>query len=85
MMPARWCPSLNYSEHAAPPNFKIKTLVQEIFGRHETRELIPNGANIEVTEANKIDYISKMVEFRLTDGVKVRIKKVKGITDGRNS
>ena len=39
--------------------------------------MIPNGANIEVTEANKIDYISKMVEFRLTDGVKVRIKKVK--------
>ena len=39
--------------------------------------MIPNGANIEVTEANKIDYISKMVEFRLTDGVKVRIKKLK--------
>ena len=50
-----------------------KVLFKEIFGRHETRELIPNGANIEVTEANKIDYISKMVEFRLTDGVKVRI------------
>ena len=48
---------------------------QEIFGRHETRELIPNGANVEVTEANKIDYISKMVEFRLTDGVKVWIVK----------
>ena len=50
-------------------------IFQEIFGRHETRELIPNGANVEVTEANKIDYISKMVEFRLTDGVKVGILK----------
>ena len=49
--------------------------VKEIFGRHETRELIPNGANVEVTEANKIDYISKMVEFRLTDGVKAGIVK----------
>ena len=44
--------------------------IQERFGRHETRELIRNGSNIELTESNKSEYIQKMIEFRLTHGVK---------------
>ena len=42
----------------------------EIFGRRETRELVTNGSQIEVTESNKLDYIQKMVRFRLEHGIK---------------
>ena len=42
----------------------------EIFGRRETRELVDNGSQIEVTESNKLDYIQKMVRFRLEHGIK---------------
>ena len=42
----------------------------EIFGKRETRELVKNGSQIEVTEKNKLDYIQKMVRFRLEHGIK---------------
>jgi len=36
-------------------------------------ELIPGGADIDVTDENKHDYISKLVQWHLTDGIKPQI------------
>lgn len=39
------------------------------YGEHKVIDLIPNGRNIPVTEENKQDYISKIVEYRLHTSV----------------
>jgi hypothetical protein len=43
------------------------------FGKVETKELIPNGENIEVTEENKFEYIQKISEAKLYLCVKPQI------------
>ena len=48
-------------------------IFQKIFDKAETRELKPGGSDIEVTEENKEEYIKKLVEYRLTAGVKAQL------------
>lgn len=40
----------------------------ELLGKRETCELMPDGHNVRVTEANKSDYVEKMLNWRLTRG-----------------
>ncbi|CBY07488.1 unnamed protein product [Oikopleura dioica] len=49
------------------------TVVEERFGKKEVKELIPNGAEIEVTDANKHEYIEKLVNWHFFDGVRPQI------------
>ena len=46
----------------------ISTIVPKIIS-----ELIPGGADIDVTDNNKEEYISKLVQWHLTDGIKPQI------------
>ena len=40
----------------------------ELLGKRETCELMADGHNVRVTEANKSDYVEKMLNWRLTRG-----------------
>jgi len=42
---------------------------EEEFGKVTEVELVPGGKEIDVTDANKTDYIEKIVQWRLTRGV----------------
>ena len=41
-----------------------------VFGEALSKELIPNGADIEVTEENKMEYIRLVIEWRFVSRVK---------------
>lgn len=43
--------------------------IQE-FGVTEVRELIPNGGNINVTEENKLEYISMVCQLKMSGSIK---------------
>jgi hypothetical protein len=43
------------------------------YGEHRIRNLIPNGARIDVTNENKEDYVQRMVEWRLKLEIQVEI------------
>ena len=45
----------------------------ENFGEIQTVDLVENGRNIEVTEANKFDYIQKLCSSKLYDTIKLQI------------
>jgi E3 ubiquitin-protein ligase HUWE1 len=45
----------------------------QTFGRNEVVDLIPNGRNINVTDANKIDYIRLISHHRLTSAIRAQI------------
>ncbi|XP_019648057.1 PREDICTED: E3 ubiquitin-protein ligase HECW2-like isoform X2 [Branchiostoma belcheri] len=42
---------------------------EEVFGQVTERELITNGKNVPVTEKNKLNYIERVVKWRLERGV----------------
>uniref|UniRef100_A0A7S2UH98 HECT-type E3 ubiquitin transferase n=1 Tax=Attheya septentrionalis TaxID=420275 RepID=A0A7S2UH98_9STRA len=46
------------------------TVANDDFGRNDEIELIPNGANIEVTNSNKQRYIGLMAKYHVCDKVK---------------
>jgi len=45
------------------------------FGETQTKDLIPNGRNIDVTDENKQEYVQKVVEFRLIGSVEEQLDK----------
>ena len=45
-----------------------------VFGEHVSKELVPGGKDIEVTEENKIDYIDRMVQWRFVNRVQKQMK-----------
>ncbi|CAK7911902.1 E3 ubiquitin-protein ligase Tom1p [[Candida] anglica] len=47
-------------------DFSVET---DDYGEHKVIELIPNGANIPVTEENKQEYVKQVVEYRLQTSV----------------
>jgi E3 ubiquitin-protein ligase HUWE1 len=47
-------------------DFSIET---DDYGEHKIIDLIPNGSNIPVTEANKHEYVKAVVEYRLQTSV----------------
>ncbi|XP_059469591.1 E3 ubiquitin-protein ligase HUWE1 isoform X4 [Neocloeon triangulifer] len=50
----------------------FSTEVQE-FGVTEVRDLIPNGRNVAVTEANKMDYISMVCQMKMTGAIQKQL------------
>ncbi|QDS73824.1 hypothetical protein FKW77_006292 [Venturia effusa] len=50
--------------------FSVET---ERFGEHKVEDLIENGRNIPVTEANKMDYVRANVEYKLIGSVKEQL------------
>ena len=38
---------------------------QDYFGRYEEKELVPGGRNIPVNNENKLEYFSKLAEFKI--------------------
>jgi E3 ubiquitin-protein ligase NEDD4 len=46
------------------------TTTEERFGEMVTIELKPGGADVEVTEDNKTDYVDAVVEYRISKRVK---------------
>lgn len=67
---------LNYSENNIEKD-EIELLFEADymqFGKRETYELMPNGHNVLVTEANKSDYVEKMLNWRLTRGTEQQMK-----------
>jgi len=50
---------INYRENDGAENLFLNfTLnIEDCFGNHKTVELKPNGANINVTDSNKYEYI----------------------------
>lgn len=40
------------------------------YGEHKVIDLKPNGSNIDVTEKNKIEYVERMINYKLKDSVK---------------
>ncbi|OBA26475.1 HECT-domain-containing protein [Hanseniaspora valbyensis NRRL Y-1626] len=47
--------------------FSVET---DDYGEHKVIDLIPNGSNIDVTEANKREYVERMINYKLKDSVK---------------
>lgn len=45
----------------------------DYFGRTETVELKPGGANIKVTEANKREYVNLLARHRMTTAIKAQL------------
>ncbi|KAL7677377.1 hypothetical protein ACOME3_003613 [Neoechinorhynchus agilis] len=43
---------------------------EDVFGKTQEFELIPNGKNIQVTNSNKRDFINKVMEWRLSGRVR---------------
>lgn len=43
---------------------------QDFFGKIESKELIPGGAEIRVTNANKLDYLDKLGYYKMYTMVK---------------
>jgi hypothetical protein len=41
------------------------------FGKHAVVDLIPNGANIVVTEANKLEYVQLISQHRMSTAIQV--------------
>lgn len=47
-------------------SFSVET---DAFGVQQVHDLIPDGRNVAVTDDNKMDYIQKIVNFRLADSI----------------
>lgn len=47
---------------------------EDMFGKNEIIELIPNGANIPVTEQNKLEYVQKYCYFKMAEAIKPQIE-----------
>ena len=45
------------------------TVTEDHFGELRTVELLPGGADIPVTEANKLEYVEAVVEYRISKRV----------------
>jgi E3 ubiquitin-protein ligase HUWE1 len=50
------------------------TYEEEHFGNVVTKELVPNGKNLRVTEANKADYVQRLCNMKMTDGIRAQIE-----------
>ena len=50
------------------------TVEENEFGKLKVVELVPNGENIRVTEANKHEYVRLVCEHKLTSGVREQLK-----------
>lgn len=48
------------------------TADRDDFGTVRTVELIPGGANIPVTDQNKLQYVQMLAAHRMTSAIKVR-------------
>jgi len=46
---------------------------EEHFGSVVTKELVPNGKQIRVTEQNKGDYVKRLCSMKMTDGIQPQI------------
>ncbi|GFU51888.1 ubiquitin-protein ligase E3C [Trichonephila clavipes] len=53
------------------------TVMNSEFGENEVVELIPGGANIPVTESNRINYIHLMADFKLNKQIKAQCQAFK--------
>jgi hypothetical protein len=51
----------------------------DVFGKLETVELIPNGANVAVCDANKREYVRMVVELRTSGAI---AQQLRAFTDG---
>ena len=47
--------------------FSLSKVEEEKFGVSESKELIPNGADVPVTEENKNEYIQAVINWRFID------------------
>lgn len=45
----------------------------EYFGKNEEIEIIPNGANIDVTDENKDEYVKQMAYHKLYGSIKSQV------------
>ena len=50
------------------------TYEEEHFGNVVTKELVPNGKSIRVTEANKAEYVQRLCNMKMTDGIHAQIE-----------
>ena len=50
------------------------SVISDSFGAEEVIDLVENGRNVTVTEANKHEYVQKLVEYRLTGSVKDQLE-----------
>jgi len=50
------------------------SVISDSFGAEEVIDLVENGRDITVTEANKHEYVQKLVEYRLTGSVKDQLE-----------
>lgn len=46
------------------------TVTEELFGKHSTVELRPGGADIPVTNENKLQYVHAMADYKLNRQVR---------------
>ena len=46
------------------------TVTEELFGKHTTVELRPGGADIPVTNENKLQYVHAMADYKLNRQVR---------------
>ena len=53
------------------------SLEENVFGEVKPTDLIPNGRNIDATEANKGDYIEKFRKFKLETSIQSQMKAFK--------
>ena len=49
----------------------------EVFGKKVTRELVPNGYEVTVTDENKQEFISKLCEAKVKGEIKEELKAFK--------
>lgn len=61
---------LEYSGNVENFELYFDTTFKNIFGDKVIRELIPNGSNIKVTNANKKEYVSKWCDFYMNSSIK---------------
>lgn len=50
------------------------TYEEEHFGNVVTKELVPNGKSIRVTEGNKAEYVQRLCNMKMTDGIRAQIE-----------
>ena len=50
----------------------------EVLGKQETSELVPGGHELRVTDANRVDYVERMAQWRLTRGTEQQNQKLLG-------
>ena len=52
------------------------TLAEDVMGTHKMVELIPNGADIDVTNENIVQYLEAVLEYRLVGRVRLQLREM---------